>query len=65
MGQKRVPVPSPLQVELLAIVSHPIQVLGANMGLLGEQRVLLTTQPSLQPGSVQFLEPVASTGLLV
>lgn len=44
-GHKRVS--GPLELGLLAVVSHPIWVLGVNMGLLGEQQALLTTQPSL------------------
>jgi hypothetical protein len=35
-------------MKLQAIVSHPAQVLKPTLGPLGEHKVLLTTEPSLQ-----------------
>lgn len=36
----------PLELELQAIVTHPLWILGTNSGLLQEHCVLLTAEPS-------------------
>lgn len=47
----------PLELELQAVESHPMWVLGTNLGPLQERYAFLTTEPfepSLQPLSLAF-----------